>query len=281
MRRFPLWLKRQIKIDENVALLKQTLKAERLNTVCNSARCPNIFECFQRRHATFMILGNICTRSCSFCSVASGLAGTIDEDEPARIAGAVRMLDMKYVVITSVTRDDLPDGGSAAFAKTVKKIRAVSPSVKVEVLVPDFRGSCSSIEEVAESEPDIFGHNVETVPRLYGAIRPKASYGLSLSVLETAKKKCAHIITKSGIMLGLGEREEEVADVLSDLRGAGASCVVIGQYLKPGPGCADVVEFIHPDKFKRYEALAKDMGFSYVLSEPFARSSYKADKEVA
>jgi lipoic acid synthetase len=279
--RKPEWLKKNISHHEEVRRVKSILGGLSLHTVCKSARCPNLSECYRHRRATFMILGDRCTRNCRFCSVdhASG-AGELElrEDEPRRLAEAVRELGLRYVVITSVTRDDLPDGGAGQFAACVRELRGLDPGIKVEVLTPDFLGDPGAIDLVAEAAPDVYNHNVETVHRLYPAVRPEADYHRSLELLDRVHRRFSSIFLKSGIMVGLGETEEEVRGVLGDLREAGCSAVTIGQYLRPARTNLPVAEYVAPARFRRYEATARDMGFSSVASGPFVRSSYMAHR---
>ncbi len=247
-----------------------------LHTVCHQARCPNIAECFSRGTATFLIMGDVCTRGCSFCAVKHGAPGLPDAAEPGRVAEAVRRMGIRHAVITSVTRDDLPDGGASLFAGVIRGLRAHDAAVTVEVLVPDFRGDADAIGIVAGAGPDIFGHNIETVPSLY-AVRKGCDYKRSLKVLETARAFSPALRTKSGMMLGLGEAREEVSAVMRDLRRAGCDYLSLGQYLRPGGGCAPVREYIEPAMFDAYREEALALGFSHVESGPYVRSSYMAD----
>ena len=252
------------------------LEAMGLHTVCQSASCPNIGECFSKGTATFMILGDICTRNCGFCGVHSGVPSPADPDEPSRVGDASTRMGLKYVVVTSVTRDDLADGGSGQFAETIRQIRAKIPESKVEVLIPDFGGDWDALRTVLDAEPFVLNHNVETVPRLYPMVRPSANYERSLTLIETAKHAKPYIYTKSGFMVGLGESKEEVIQVLRDLRSRGCDIVTIGQYLRPSKNNLPVVEYIHPALFDEYKAIGDEMGFHYVASGPFVRSSYHA-----
>jgi lipoic acid synthetase len=274
--RFPDWLKKRLPSGPEAAQTRRLVAELRLATVCHSAKCPNIWECYARHVATFMILGDRCTRGCRFCGVARGEAGPPDPDEPRRVAEAVGRLGLRHAVITSVTRDDLPDGGAAHFVATIKAVRAANPAVTVEVLTPDFQDDCEAIRRVVEAGPDVFNHNVETVPRLYPAVRPGADYARSLDVLHTAKALRADMLTKSGLMVGLGEEPGEVEAVLGDLRQAGVDLVTIGQYLQPTREHLPVAEFVRPDVFARYEANATEQGFAAAFCGPFVRSSYKA-----
>jgi lipoic acid synthetase len=249
-----------------------------LHTVCQSARCPNLGECFGRGTATFLILGNACTRDCRFCAMEHGPPAAPDPEEPRRVAEAAKRLGLRFVVITSVTRDDLPDGGAAHFAATLHSLRELLPRARVEVLVPDFGGRPEAVQTVVAARPEVFGHNVETVPRLYPEVRPQADYRRSLEVLRLAAELAPQVVTKSGLMVGLGEEDEEVLAVLRDLRAAGVSAVTIGQYLQPTRGHALVVEYVHPEVFAAYARQAREMGFSRVMSGPLVRSSYQAEE---
>ena len=273
----PPWLNKEISLRDcrNVRTLLSGLN---LHTVCEEALCPNISEFFSRNEATFLILGGICTRNCGFCGVTKEKPAAVDTGEPKRVAEAVVRLKLKHVVITSVTRDDLADGGAFAFAQTISEIRKKSKEVTIEVLIPDFQGNTESIKTVVEAEPDVIGHNVETVPHLYKKVRPMADYIQSLSVLRTIKNvsQGKKIFTKSSIMLGLGETEEEVLDVLRDLSNTCCDFLCIGQYLSPSRSHYPVIEYIRPEKFTDYKNIAMAMGFRYVASAPYVRSSYLA-----
>jgi len=276
-RRKPDWLK--IKIDnlDQIRRTKQMLQKLSLHTVCEQALCPNLVECFGRKTATFMILGNHCTRNCRFCNVTTKRPGPIDKNEPDHVAQAVQELGLKHVVITSVTRDDLADGGSKHFADVINKIKETSKDVTIEVLIPDFKGDLEALLTVIKAQPNIINHNVETVPRLYPGVRPQASYKRSLKLLENVKKH-SKIYTKSGIMVGLGEKEEEVIEVFKDLRSVDCDLLTIGQYLAPSPNHHPIIEYIEPIQFDAYKEIADDLGFKHVISAPFARSSYHADE---
>lgn len=252
------------------------LKSMKLNTVCQSAGCPNIGECFSRHTATFMILGNTCTRNCGFCGVKHGLPDRLDVSEPQRVAEASEKMKLHYIVVTSVTRDDLPDGGAHQFADTISAIRERIPEAKVEVLIPDFGGNTDSLKVVLDAEPFVLNHNIETVPRLYKNARPQADYNRSLNLLETVKAITPSIYTKSGMMVGLGETDDEVVQALKDLRSVGCDVITIGQYLRPSKENLEVAEFVHPDKFEYYRKIAFDLGFLYAAAGPFVRSSYHA-----
>ena len=274
IQRKPEWLRKKVNPGDQ-GEMRQLLGELRLNTVCQQALCPNISECFSCGQATFLILGRSCTRLCSFCNVEKTVPLPVDSDEPARVAEAVARLKLSHVVVTSPTRDDLPDGGAALYAATVAAIRSSSPATRVELLIPDFQGAVSSVEAVVVARPDIIAHNVETVPRLYH-IRSGADYGRSLEVLRLCAGMAPEIRTKSGIMLGMGESEEELLQVFRDLRGVGCSYLSIGQYLAPSRRHYRVQEYVPPERFEwlRSEALA--MGFSHVESGPYVRSSYHA-----
>jgi len=257
--------------------LRPALDRLGVNTVCESARCPNIGECWASRAATFMILGTTCTRNCRFCAVNHGCVQPPDPAEPQRIAAAAKEFGLRHVVVTSVTRDDLPDGGAAHFAATITAVKSAL-DVSVEVLVPDFKGQRGSVATVLAARPHIFGHNVETVPRLYGTVRPGASYERSLAVLRIAKDISPSQQTKSGLMAGLGERPPEVEDVLRDLKAAGVDMVTIGQYLRPSADQLPVAEYVSPEQFEEYERTARELGFRGVLCGPLVRSSYHAEQ---
>jgi lipoic acid synthetase len=254
-----------------------------LHTVCQSARCPNIGECWRRRTATIMVLGNVCTRKCAFCGVHSARGGHAvtppDPDEPGRVAEAIRRLGLRHAIITSVTRDDLADGGSVHFARTVAAIRTVNPGCTVEVLTPDFNGSRESVETVISAEPDVFGHNIETVERLYPSLRDAAyDYGRSLAVLESAAATRGRTAVKSALMVGHGETPDEVRATLAALLEAGCVAVFIGQYLRPTKAEREVAEYVTPEQFEAYERMAYAMGFSFAVAGPFVRSSYRAEE---
>jgi lipoic acid synthetase len=260
---------------------KSLIRSHRLSTVCEEARCPNKGICFSKPTATFMILGNCCTRDCGFCSVKSGAPSFVDSEEPERVADAAAELGLKYVVITSVTRDDLTDGGASQFAASIKAVRGKLPDCKIEVLTPDFKGDINSLKIVLDAMPDVFNHNVETVERLYPVVRHQADYIRSLNVLKSAKKIAPHIKTKSGLMLGLGETFAEVAALLKDLRDAGCDFLTVGQYLRPTKKNLPVVEYIRPEIFEDLKDIAIDMGFKFVASGPLVRSSMNAEEFIA
>jgi lipoic acid synthetase len=277
--RKPPWLNKKIQYSEERHAVKSILNRLDLNTVCKSARCPNLSECYHHKRATFLILGKTCTRGCAFCSVEKSV-GTLplppDPREPERILDAVKRLGLRYVVITSVTRDDLPDGGASQFARSIELIKSYDGGIRVEVLTPDFKGDTSAIDTVARVEPDVFNHNVETVPRLYSTVRPQADYDRSIEFLSYIRDTYTHIYLKSGLMVGLGEKTEEVLQVLQELQDAGCKAITIGQYLQPEQVNLPVKEYVTPETFTFYEREARKMGFSYVASGPYVRSSYMA-----
>jgi len=263
---------------ENFFELKKLVRDNQLHTVCESASCPNIGECWNRRTATFMILGNICTRSCGFCDVPTGRPVGLDLDEPRRVADAIRKLGLKHAVITSVNRDELKDGGSSVWAETIRQVRKANPNCTIEVLIPDFKGSEAALLTVLEAKPDILAHNTETVPRLYRTVRPQANYKQSLEVLKRAKDH--GFVTKTGLMLGLGEEIEEVYQVMSDLRGVRCDILTLGQYLRPSQQHLPVVRYYPPEEFRTLKIKGEEMGFQHVESGPLVRSSYHADEQV-
>ncbi|HCX65354.1 MAG TPA: lipoyl synthase [Eubacteriaceae bacterium] len=271
----PDWLKIKVNVKKSQEVTEM-LRELKLTTVCEEANCPNKVECFTKKTATFMILGSNCTRNCTFCNVEKHQTTPVDEKEPDHIAHAINKMGMKHVVITSVTRDDLADGGSNHFAKVIHTIKEKTDGVTVEVLIPDFQGDRKALLNVIKESPQIINHNIETVPRLYPTVRPMAIYRRSLELLKNVKKEDPGIITKSGIMLGLGESREEVMEVLKDLREVDCDVLTIGQYLAPSKEHHEVVEYVHPDVFAAYKEEAMRMGFRYVASDPFVRSSYNA-----
>lgn len=274
--RKPSWMRVKIQDTAKLNKINNLLKKNGLITVCVEANCPNRLECFSKRTATFMILGNKCTRNCRFCNVTFGKPSLIDKEEPLKIATAVKELGLEYAVVTSVTRDDLEDGGSKHFASVVKSIRELNPKTSIEVLIPDFKGDINLLKIVADSKPDIINHNVETIPRLYENIRPQAIYKRSLELLENIKKLDPNIIAKSGIMLGLGEKEEEVIEVLDDLIKYKCEILTIGQYLPPSELHFPLDRYVLPEEFDKYKEIGNEKGFIYVASSPMVRSSYKA-----
>src|SRR4030042_6733615 len=272
----PDWLKKRIPSGQACTEVSSLLRDRQLHTGCQEAHCPNLGECFSRGTATFMILGDKCTRSCSFCAVRHDIPLPLDEGEPQRVAMAVEALGLRYVVITSVTRDDQPDGGAFHFAKTIRSIKARMPNTRIEVLVPDFQGSEWALKIVIEAKPDVINHNIETVPKLYPEVRPQADYRRSLQLLKRSKEIDHRILTKSGLMLGLGEDREEVLNVLEDLLESGCQLLTIGQYLRPSSRHHQVIRFVPPEEFTQWGELASRMGFLAVASGPFVRSSFKA-----
>ncbi|MBU0554263.1 lipoyl synthase [Myxococcota bacterium] len=258
--------------------VKRLTQAQRTHTVCQEAACPNVGACWSRGHAAFLILGDVCTRDCAFCDVRHGAPGPVDEDEPRRLAEVVEAMGLRYVVITSVTRDDLPDGGAGQFAACLHALRARRPALRVEVLTPDFQRKPGALERVLDAAPDVFNHNLETVPRLYPSVRAGARYDHSLDLLARAKRLRPEGWTKSGLMLGLGEQEDEVLGVMDDLRAAGVDLLTLGQYLQPSRRHAPVARYLHPDEFTRLGEAARARGFS-VQSSPLTRSSHLADED--
>jgi len=281
VRRFPPWLVKPRPSMRQQAKVRRILTAANLPTVCAAAQCPNLSECYARGTATFLILGESCTRSCRFCAIPTGDPGAPRADEPQALADAAERMGLRYVVITSVTRDDLPDGGAEHFARTILTVRRRLPQAIIEVLTPDFQGQLDAVETVAAARPDVFNHNVETVPRLYSRARPQADYRRSLDVLayvaRRAERTGAEIHTKSGLMVGLGEKPREIRRVLGDLRGAGCEILTIGQYLSPSPQHLPVARFVEPCEFDAWKREALAMGFVAAAAGPFVRSSYRAD----
>ena len=275
--RRPEWLKVKLPTGENYAFLKNLVSRKKLNTVCEDARCPNMAECWSRRTATFMILGEVCTRSCGFCSVKLGKPEALDYDEPRRVAESIRELGLKHAVITSVNRDDEKLGGADIFAMTINKIRELAPQCKVEVLIPDFRGVWEALYIVIDARPDILNHNIETVPRLYHFVRPQANYQRTLELLE--RSKGSGLTTKSGFMVGLGESDDEVFELMEALSNVNCDIITIGQYLRPTKNHLPVQRFVHPEVFKLYKTIGLEMGFNHVESGPLVRSSYHADEQ--
>ena len=277
-RRLPEWLKVQLPKNRKFFQLKSLVQKYNLNTVCESASCPNIGTCWDAGTLTFMILGDTCSRACRFCDVATGNMLAPDTDEPSRIAETLSKLDLRYAVITSVDRDDLIDGGAEHWVKTIQLIRAQCPQMKIETLIPDFQGKMDLVEKICTANPDVLAHNLETVESLQSRLRPQCRYSWSLDTLRTAATK-TNLIVKSSLMLGLGEREEEVVRSMKDLVGAGCQILSLGQYLRPSPRHLEVVEFIHPDKFSEYKKIGESLGFKHVEAGPLVRSSYLADKQ--
>ena len=277
--RKPDWLRVKASGSPVYAETKAIVKQHNLVTVCEEAACPNIGECWSEKHATFMILGDVCTRACAFCNVSTGVPLAVDHDEPARVADAVVKLGLRHVVITSVDRDDLDDGGARHFAETIKAIRDIAPRTTVEILTPDFLRKEGALEIVVAAKPDVFNHNLETVPRLYLSIRPGARYFHSLNLLQRVKQLDPEIFTKSGMMVGLGEAREEVMQVMDDMRSANIDFITIGQYLQPSRKHAPIDRFVTPDEFDGYITLAKAKGFLMVSASPLTRSSHHADAD--
>lgn len=278
----PEWIRVKAPTSEEVQRIKQLLRDAKLHTVCEEASCPNLSECFSHGTATFMIMGGICTRRCPFCDVAHGRPDPLDSNEPAHLAETIRALNLKYVVITSVDRDDLRDGGAGHFAACVKAVRAASPTIQIEILVPDFRGRVDiALDILGQALPDVFNHNLETVPRLYKQARPGADYLGSLTLLKDFKQRYPAIPTKSGLMLGLGETDDEIVDVLRDLRAHDCDRLTLGQYLQPSRHHLPVERYVTPEQFAHLERIAQEMGFSHIASGPLVRSSYHADLQAA
>ena len=278
--RLPEWIRVRVREGEDFKELKQLVREQRLHTVCEEARCPNIFDCWNRRTGTFMILGDTCTRACRFCAVTSGRPLELDLGEPLRVADSVAQLGLRHAVITSVDRDDLRDGGAGIFARTIRAIRRRSPGTTVEVLTPDFQGDREAIRTVVEAGPDIFNHNTETVPRLYSKIRPKAVYANSLGLLAYVKELAPQMVAKSGVMAGLGETTDELLAVFRDMRAHRIDVLTVGQYLRPSAKHAPVERYYRPEEFVELKAAAMAMGFGHVESGPLVRSSYHADEQV-
>lgn len=277
--RKPDWLRVRLPSGETPAWLNALLRQERLHTVCEEAACPNVGECWGRRTATFLIMGDVCTRNCRFCNVATGRPAPLDPEEPRHVAEAARAMGLRHVVITSVDRDDLPDGGAAHFAQTIREVRAALPESTIEVLIPDFRGQPEPLRLILEAQPTILGHNIEMVPRLFPQVRPQGKAEWALSVLRYADAWSPRPLTKSGFMLGLGETREEILETLRLLRSVNVDIVTIGQYLQPSRQHWPVARYVPPEEFAEYKALALEMGFRWVESAPLVRSSYHADEQ--
>lgn len=275
----PDWIRVKASVSKEYKETLSTIKESKLHTVCEEASCPNIGECWSKKHTTIMILGSVCTRACRFCDIATGMPDKLDPHEPMRIAESLSKLGLRHVVITSVDRDDLPDGGADHFAKTIKAIRMTSPSTTIEVLTPDFLRKPGALEVVIEAKPDVFNHNIETVPRLYSSVRPGARYFHSLNVLKRVKDLDPSIFTKSGVMVGLGESKEEIFQVMDDMRSASIDFLTIGQYLQPSPKHHPVMRFVCPDEFNTYKTRGYGKGFLMVASSPLTRSSYHAGND--
>jgi len=278
--RRPDWLRVRLPVGDNYNDLKDLMRSKSLHTVCEEARCPNMGECWANRTATFMILGSVCTRSCGFCAVATGRPMALDWEEPRRVAEAVTQMGLNHVVVTSVNRDELHDGGATLFAATIRWIRRMNPECAVEVLTPDFKGSREALKVVMDAKPDVFNHNVETVPRLYRRVRPQAVYERSLEVLAWAKEMYPEKPTKTGFMLGLGETHDEIVALLGDIRAHNVDIVTIGQYLRPSPQHLPIERYVPPDEFREYARIGREMGFRNVYSGPLVRSSYHAWDQV-
>ena len=275
----PEWLKVRAPGSSGYLRLKGLMRGLRLHTVCEEARCPNIGECWNHGTATVMILGDVCTRACGFCAVNHGRPAAADTTEPSRVADVVRALDLAHVVITSVSRDDLADGGASSFARAVLEIRARTPKVRIEVLIPDFRGDEGALRSVLDARPDILNHNTETVPRLYELARPSAQYSRTLELLDRSRRYAPAIPTKSGLMVGLGEERDELVATLADLRAVGCAILTLGQYLRPSPAHLPMSRYYRPDEFDALKVTALDMGFRHVESGPLVRSSYHAHEQ--
>ncbi len=274
----PPWLKVKLPTGEKYRNIRQIVENNKLHTICESGNCPNMGECWGEGTATFMILGNICTRSCSFCAVATGRPLGVDNDEPKRIAEAVKLMSVKHCVLTSVDRDDLSDGGSLVWAETVRQVRKLNPNTTLETLIPDFKAKSECIQEIIAVHPEVVSHNMETVARLNRLVRPQAKYDRSLNVINKLKE--GGMRTKSGVMLGLGERHDEVLEVMRDLLDAGCDVLTLGQYLQPTKMHIAVAEYIKPEKFTQYKTIGLEMGFKYVESGPLVRSSYHAERHL-
>jgi lipoic acid synthetase len=277
----PEWLKVRLPTGDNYFRLKGIMRDKGLHTVCEEARCPNVAECWGQGTATFMILGDVCTRACGFCAVKTGLPEFLDQNEPQRVADAVEAMELRHAVITSVNRDELPDGGAAIFAQTIDAVRQRTPATTIEVLIPDFKGSRSSLETIVRARPEILNHNIETVPRLYKTVRPGASFAQSVELLKRAKQMTESIVSKTGIMMGLGESLDEVEEVMRELvNEARVDVFTIGQYLQPTRDHLPVERFVHPDEFRELAETGRKIGFRHVEAGPLVRSSYHAANQV-
>ena len=280
--RKPDWIRVKAPTSVGFAETRALMRRLSLNTVCEEAACPNIGECWTKKHATVMILGDVCTRACAFCNVKTGMPRAVDATEPQHVADAAAELGLKHIVVTSVDRDDLPDGGASQFVKVINALRAATPETTIEILTPDFRNKAqSAVEAIVAARPDVYNHNLETVPRLYPTIRPGARYYASLRLLESVKRHDPSIFTKSGLMLGLGEARMEVHQVMDDMRSADVDFLTMGQYLQPTPKHTKVIEFVTPQGFDSYAGIARAKGFLLVASSPLTRSSYHADRDFA
>lgn len=275
-KRKPEWLKIKFQFGDSTKKINALKRSLGLNTVCDEANCPNRLECHNKGTATFMILGSVCTRNCRFCNVKTGKAQCVDKEEPLHVAQAVKELGLKHAVITSVTRDDLEDGGASQFAEVIREIRKLTPNTTIEVLIPDLKGNWEALKVILDEKPEILNHNIETISGLYKKVRPEAIYTRSLELLRKVKEIDKSILTKSGFMVGLGEKEEEVIELLKDLRKYQCDIVTIGQYLQPSKEHIELAEYVHPEVFKKYKKIGLDMGFKYIASSPLVRSSYNA-----
>lgn len=279
LNRKPAWLRAKIPGGPVYNEVQSIVRERKLHTVCESAQCPNLGECWSRRTATIMILGNICTRSCGFCAVNTGRPTELDLDEPRRVAEAIKLMGLKHAVITSVARDELKDGGAAVWAETIRQVRAVNPETRIEVLIPDFKGHWQDLDTVLAAKPDILNHNVETVPRLHAEVRPQAKYQRSLEMLERAK--AAGFVTKTGLMLGIGEEDHEIEATLRDIAAINVDILTLGQYLRPTPQHLEMKRWVTPEDFQYWKELSLNLGFGVVESGPLVRSSYHADEQSA
>ncbi len=276
MRRHPDWLKVNIPSGKNFVKMKSLLRSTKLHTICEEAKCPNIAECFKNGTAVFLILGKICTRNCLYCNVTHGKPDLLNPKEPEEIAESVKKLRLKYVVITSVTRDDLPDGGASVFAETINKVKNLNPKCMIEVLIPDFKGNISSLKTIINSKPDVINHNIEVVKELFSNIRPEGDYKISLKLLSNIKKLKDNIKTKSGFMIGIGETYDQIINTMKDLRRSDVDFLTIGQYLQPSKKHASIKKYYHPNEFKELKKIGLDLGFKHIESGPLVRSSYHA-----
>src|SRR3989304_3372754 len=274
--RRPEWLKTRLPVGDNYLNIKKLLRSSELHTVCEEANCPNIGECFSQRTATFLILGDVCTRGCRFCNVENGVPMPLDFDEPERVANAVKEMGLKHVVVTSVTRDDIPDGGASVYAMTISQIRKYNPDSTIEVLIPDFKGSDDALNTVIRESPEVINHNIETIPRLYKTVRPGAVYEQSLRLLKAVSESSFTITAKAGLMVGLGEQFLEIVKVMKDIRDSGCDILTIGQYLSPTRKHLLVQRYYHPDEFKELKTIGMELGFKYIESGPLVISSYQA-----
>ena len=280
MMKKPPWLKKRIPSVQEISKVRSILEGTALHTVCEEARCPNLGECFSQGTATILILGRICTRDCGFCAVEHGIPSRPDPEEPGKVAEAVKEMGLRYVVITSVTRDDLPDGGASHYAQMIRAIRALDRTLKIEVLIPDLQGNEDALDRILQERPDVLNHNVETVPRLYPRVRAHANYERSLRLLRRSKDDSPHLLTKSGVMLGLGEDRSEVIELMKDLREVRCDLLTMGQYLQPRSDRLPVVRYVTPEEFEELKRIGEEMGFQSVASGPFVRSSFHASQMV-